>query len=114
MERPPDSLHCSFCAKSQSIVRKLIAGPSVYICDECVEICVDIITEDRRLTDSVAAPYRSRESDTSALSASVVLCALCRLPFPPEDLVIIPNRGPLCHLCVDAVVITQSPATQPE
>ena len=40
-------LRCSFCNKSQRDVRKLIAGPSVYICDECVDICVDIIAEDR-------------------------------------------------------------------
>src|SRR5258705_7259259 len=39
----PKTLHCSFCAKSQHDVQKLIAGPSVYICDECVELCVDII-----------------------------------------------------------------------
>jgi hypothetical protein len=38
----PKTLHCSFCGKSQHEVRKLIAGPSVYICDECVELCVDI------------------------------------------------------------------------
>ena len=39
-------LRCSFCGKSQREVRKLIAGPSVYICDECVELCNDIITEE--------------------------------------------------------------------
>ena len=39
-------LHCSFCGKSQHEVRKLIAGPSVYICDECVELCNDIIKEE--------------------------------------------------------------------
>ncbi|RUM88020.1 MAG: ATP-dependent Clp protease ATP-binding subunit ClpX [Thermodesulfatator sp.] len=39
-------LHCSFCGKSQQEVRKLIAGPSVYICDECVELCNQIIAED--------------------------------------------------------------------
>ncbi len=39
-------LYCSFCGKSQHEVRKLIAGPSVYICDECVELCNDIIRED--------------------------------------------------------------------
>jgi ATP-dependent Clp protease ATP-binding subunit ClpX len=39
-------LRCSFCAKSQSDVRKLIAGPSVYICDECVDICNEIISDD--------------------------------------------------------------------
>ncbi|AEH44741.1 ATP-dependent Clp protease, ATP-binding subunit ClpX [Thermodesulfatator indicus DSM 15286] len=39
-------LHCSFCGKSQHEVRKLIAGPAVYICDECIELCNDIIAED--------------------------------------------------------------------
>ena len=38
-------LYCSFCGKSQHEVRKLIAGPSVFICDECVELCNDIIRE---------------------------------------------------------------------
>lgn len=40
-------LRCSFCNKSQREVRKLIAGPNVYICDECVDVCLDIIAEDR-------------------------------------------------------------------
>ncbi|MFN3965787.1 MAG: ATP-dependent Clp protease ATP-binding subunit ClpX [Silanimonas lenta] len=47
--RPSDSskiLYCSFCGKSQHEVRKLIAGPSVFICDECVELCNDIIREE--------------------------------------------------------------------
>ncbi|HNH89700.1 MAG TPA: ATP-dependent Clp protease ATP-binding subunit ClpX [Thiobacillaceae bacterium] len=39
-------LYCSFCGKSQHEVRKLIAGPSVFICDECVDLCIDIIRED--------------------------------------------------------------------
>ena len=38
-------LYCSFCGKSQHEVRKLIAGPTVFICDECVELCMDIIKE---------------------------------------------------------------------
>ena len=40
------TLYCSFCGKSQREVRKLIAGPTVYICDECVELCMDIIREE--------------------------------------------------------------------
>ena len=39
-------LYCSFCGKSQHEVRKLIAGPSVFICDECVQLCNDIIREE--------------------------------------------------------------------
>lgn len=41
-------LHCSFCGKNQNEVKKLIAGPSVYVCDECVELCNDIIREERQ------------------------------------------------------------------
>ena len=41
-----DSLFCSFCGKNQKEVKKLIAGPTVFVCDECVELCMDIINED--------------------------------------------------------------------
>lgn len=47
-------LCCSFCGKSQKEVRKLIAGPSVYICDECVELCNDIVTEEYEREDFYA------------------------------------------------------------
>ncbi|MEE2957225.1 MAG: ATP-dependent Clp protease ATP-binding subunit ClpX [Pseudomonadota bacterium] len=43
-------LYCSFCGKSQHEVRKLIAGPTVFICDECVELCMDIICEEQKST----------------------------------------------------------------
>ena len=42
------TLYCSFCGKSQHEVRKLIAGPTVFICDECVELCNDIIREESK------------------------------------------------------------------
>jgi ATP-dependent Clp protease ATP-binding subunit ClpX len=48
-ESADDTLRCSFCNKSQREVKKLIAGPTVFICDECVDICLDIIAEDRML-----------------------------------------------------------------
>jgi len=43
-----NTLYCSFCGKSQHEVRKLIAGPTVFICDECVELCMDIIREEHK------------------------------------------------------------------
>jgi len=43
-----NTLYCSFCGKSQHDVRKLIAGPTVFICDECVELCTDIIREENK------------------------------------------------------------------
>ena len=56
-----NTLYCSFCGKSQHEVRKLIAGPTVFICDECVELCMDIIREEHkthlvRSTDGVPTP----------------------------------------------------------
>jgi len=45
-------LSCSFCGKAQDEVKKLIAGPAVYICDECIELCKDIIAEEAKLEDT--------------------------------------------------------------
>ena len=50
-----DLLKCSFCGKSQKQVKKLIAGPGVYICDECIDLCNEIIEEE--LSDSADAPF---------------------------------------------------------
>ena len=54
------SVECSFCGKTQDEVKKLIAGPTVYICDECIDLCNDIVKEDRK-----------KESDTEAGAASL-------------------------------------------
>jgi len=60
-----NTLYCSFCGKSQHEVRKLIAGPTVFICDECVELCMDIIKEDHKSSvsksrDGVPTPKEIR------------------------------------------------------
>jgi len=59
-----NALYCSFCGKSQYEVRKLIAGPTVFICGECVELCMDIIGEEnkvaRRHPDPEGDPQGSR------------------------------------------------------
>lgn len=52
--RPEGVLHCSFCGKSQNEVKKLIAGPNVYICNECVDICNEIINDDDKAEASPA------------------------------------------------------------
>ena len=49
-----DTLYCSFCGKTQDEVQKLIAGPTQFICDECIELCMDIITEERPRVDGEA------------------------------------------------------------
>jgi len=51
-----DVLRCSFCNKNQRDVKKLIAGPTVYICDECVDICLDIIAEEREPEEQKGRP----------------------------------------------------------
>src|SRR2546423_13333840 len=49
------NLVCSFCGKSQDEVRKLIAGPTVYICDECIDLCNDIIAEECDQEESLSS-----------------------------------------------------------
>ncbi len=61
-----NTLYCSFCGKSQHEVRKLIAGPTVFICDECVELCVDIIREETKTSlvksgDTIPSPLEIRK-----------------------------------------------------
>jgi ATP-dependent Clp protease ATP-binding subunit ClpX len=60
-EDKEEILRCSFCNKSQREVKKLIAGPTVFICDECVDICIDILAEDR-VEEEKAAVIDSIES----------------------------------------------------
>jgi ATP-dependent Clp protease ATP-binding subunit ClpX len=62
-DRAKDTLHCSFCGKSQHEVKKLIAGPNVFVCDECVDLCVEIIRDEainipKVAEDSVPTPHQ--------------------------------------------------------
>jgi len=62
-----NTLYCSFCGKSQHEVRKLIAGPTVFICDECVELCMDIIREENKSSlvksrDGIPTPKEIRKT----------------------------------------------------
>ncbi|MBP6985406.1 MAG: ATP-dependent Clp protease ATP-binding subunit ClpX [Alphaproteobacteria bacterium] len=59
-------LHCSFCGKSQHEVKKLIAGPTVFICDECVDLCTDIIREEKKIEhrdENAGVPIPSKISE---------------------------------------------------
>ena len=66
---PEKMLYCSFCGKSQNEVKKLIAGPSVYICDECIDLCNDIIR------DELSSPEFGQENG-SKLPTPKEICAL--------------------------------------
>lgn len=72
---------CSFCNKSQREVHKLVAGPSVYICDECVAICNDVVVG----------------------KADEGVCLVCRHGHAKADCVLVPDRGPVCRKCVDRI-----------
>ena len=70
MAEQNEKLHCSFCGKSQDEVKKLVAGRGVYICDECIEVCINIVAEeikemekkdDSVVFDSLPTPSKIKE-----------------------------------------------------
>ncbi|MFL0773972.1 MAG: ClpX C4-type zinc finger protein, partial [Prochlorococcus sp.] len=79
-------LKCSFCGKSQDQVRKLIAGPGVYICDECIDLCNEILDEE--LIDSQGnarqSSEASRKSAQPSKKSSKPAPTLATIPKPQE------------------------------
>ena len=98
----PERLRCSFCQKDQNDVRKLIAGPSVFICDECVDVCVHIIADEAKLTDGTVREPPEAPIVTRPITA-VVRCSLCGMPAVIEDVLPILNRGALCPGCIGEI-----------
>jgi hypothetical protein len=98
-------LRCSFCNKSQDEVRKLIAGPAVMICDECIEGCVDIIANDAAEDPEAnsANAERLRSIAERFRRANAESCSLCGTRTLSVNLLPIENRGSLCGECADAV-----------
>jgi len=89
---------CSFCGKSQDEVRKLIAGPTVYICDECIDLCNDIIAEEveqEAQLEGPASPVASLNTPT--------WCGVCRLPKSAEEVVAVSEMGFFCRRCIDMI-----------
>src|SRR2546426_1845137 len=92
-------LRCSFCNKDQNEVRKLIAGPTVFICDECVQVCNDIIRADAEEGEAKAVSQNLHAENEQSPNAAVappteshsthsmliVTCKLCGLPLSCED-----------------------------
>jgi ATP-dependent protease Clp ATPase subunit len=87
MGQAVEELRCSFCSKRQIEVRKLIAGPEVFICDECVEVCVQTIAD------------MAKEGSSGASK----LCPVCRKLVPLGDVVAVTSRGEACRACVEAI-----------
>ncbi len=63
MRRGEDMLRCSFCGKSQNEVKKLIAGPTVYICNECIDICIEIISDDAQQEQNATRPLLPKPNE---------------------------------------------------
>jgi hypothetical protein len=109
-------LRCSFCQKSQVDVRRLIAGPSVFICDECLEVCNEIMADDASLSGGAQV---SEGADLVPLpqvpvSALAVRCALCRMAAPVDDCILIENRGVLCPGCIGEIEATLAKRSEQE
>jgi hypothetical protein len=103
--KSPDQrvLQCSFCNKWQDKVGELIAGPGVLICDECVQVCNDILADARRFQSS--GPRR----EVPTTWPEAIQCALCHVALRAEQSVVIAgNRGILCADCVKAVVTART------
>lgn len=85
MSKYDSHLKCSFCGKSQEQVRKLIAGPGVYICDECVDLCNEILDEE--LFDSgtaIAQPVPRRDAPAADHPRTAPALSLSQIPKPRE------------------------------
>jgi uncharacterized damage-inducible protein DinB len=113
-------LRCSFCNRNEEDVRSLIAGPTVYICDECVGICVDIIADDRRRSETAAEPgQRSVASgltrpDGGTWPSSDAWCAFCGQAADLQAAFMIENRTLLCDPCVKSIASAASEAAKGE
>jgi ATP-dependent Clp protease ATP-binding subunit ClpX len=83
MSKYDSHLKCSFCGKSQEQVRKLIAGPGVYICDECVDLCNEILDEEL-LDTSAASPQQSRPEPPPKRRSRTGGISLNQIPKPRE------------------------------
>ncbi|MGD1866388.1 MAG: ATP-dependent protease ATP-binding subunit ClpX [Phormidesmis sp.] len=85
MSKYDSHLKCSFCGKSQEQVRKLIAGPGVYVCDECVDLCNEILDEELfDSNSSVASPAPRREQMPERRRKSPSPISLNQIPKPRE------------------------------
>jgi ClpX C4-type zinc finger/Glyoxalase superfamily protein len=93
----PKTLHCTFCTKSQHEVKKLIAGPSAYICDECVALCVDII-RDEGYFDKIFSPLRRSEESSDTAHATVFQAVRDTSSKELEDVLERGRRGVAHHL----------------
>jgi len=97
---------CSFCGKNQSEVRKLVAGPSVHICDECVELCRNIVAQEvdpGEKAKTKAAKAKARESR---------LCGVCMEPRETDELIFLPHAAYMCAGCLEELQAVRDQHTE--
>jgi len=92
---------CSFCGKHESEVLKLIAGPSVHICDECVVLCDDILTKQNG--NETKKTKRPTSTDPSAER----LCGICMEPRETDELIFLPHAAYMCAGCLEDIQIVR-------
>lgn len=90
---------CSFCGKNQREVRKLIAGPSVHICEECVKLCSGIIAEE--LEAGKGSGAKSKHSPSDAKEER--LCGICMEPRETDELIFLPHAAYMCAGCLEDI-----------
>ena len=95
-----NKLLCSFCGKTQNEVRKLIAGHSMHICDECVGACNEILTKENIDTLDDAA-------NSGADSAAERLCGICMEPRESDELIFLPHAAYMCAGCLEEIQIVR-------
>jgi hypothetical protein len=106
----PDSVatapvHCSFCEKSQYDVRKIIAGPGVHICDECIDLCSEVLERESESNSPV---------EKLGPASPTAVCPLCNLPKDATELRAIEERSAICVKCIAAVCRASDAAASTE
>jgi ClpX C4-type zinc finger protein len=92
---PAEKAACSFCSKTKDHVRHMIAGRGVMICDECVDLCNDVIAEELKVEAAATG---------SVARLPALRCGLCHLAVNLDTgSVLLPDRGTLCSACVGAL-----------
>ena len=86
---------CSFCGKRENEVRRLIAGHSVHICNECVELCSRIVSGESESNDAI--PLRKQHR----------LCGICMEPRETDELIFLPHAAYMCPGCLEELQIVR-------
>jgi ClpX C4-type zinc finger len=99
-------LTCSFCAKNQNEVGKLIAGPSVHICNECVRTCEEILIKEN--VDGADAAVAS-----AAGAPEERLCGICMEARETDELIFLPHAAYMCAVCLEEIQLVRDKRQAP-